>query len=558
MDDKTLRKRLEARRRGLSEERQKWLDHWRELSEFILPDNGVFSFSEDRANDGGKKRSKIFDYMPQKAARDFASGLHSCSTSPARPWFRLGLYDPAVMDRPGVRQWLKACDDVLRYVFGKSNLYKALPAVYLELGTFSTGAMGVFDDFDKVVRFRSFTVGEYMLDQDDAQVVDTCIREIWMTARQMVQQFGEDAVSDVVRRAWKDGRTMWRAVIHAVEANDDFKPNRVRVGKNKPFRSVYYEDGGAQDKILRISGYDHFPILAPRTNLIGSNVYGVGAPGMVCLPDVKSLYLLNNKTLVGVEKSVDPPLVANGDAKDEIINTMPGGVSYETATGAGQGLRALYEVRPDLNAAQAKVQDLREAIRSAYFNDLFLLTAMSDRREITAREISERHEEKLIMLAPLTESIHTDLLDPLIDIVFERCVQHGLIPPPPPELAGQDLKVEYIDILTQAQKLLGITANSQLAGYVGSLAALFPEVRHKFNALEAVDDYADRLGVPPKLVRSDTEVKKLLQQEQQAQAQAQQAAMLERAAQGAETLSNADMGGNNALTALVGAMGVAQ
>jgi Bacteriophage head to tail connecting protein len=35
-----------------------------------------------------------------------------------------------------------------------------------------------------------------------------------------------------------------------------------------------------------------------------------------------------------------------------------------------------------------------DRIKRAFYADLFLMMAESDRREITAREIDERHEEK--------------------------------------------------------------------------------------------------------------------------------------------------------------------
>jgi hypothetical protein len=547
-DMKTFREKLESRRRDLSQERSKWLDHWRELSELILPDNGVFSFSEDKANDGKKKRSRIFDGLPQKAARDFGSGLHATTTSPARPWFRFGLQDTALMENREVLQWLKIAEDVVRYVFGKSNLYKALPSVYEELGTFGTGCMGAFDSFEKVVRFRPFTIGEYMLDQNENGVVDTFCREFWMTPRQMVEKFGEDNVSSQVRAAYRNNRHEWRQVVHLIEPNDS-RMKHAGSG-SKEYRSVYWEPDG--NGVLAVLGFDNFPILAPRSGVIGSNVYGVG-PGMTVLPDVKSLYHLKRKTLLGVDKEVDPPLVSGGDAKSEIINSMPGGISYETyGGGPGPGLRPLHEVRPNIAAAKDMIVDLREAIRAGFYNDLFLLTAMSDRREVTAREIAERHEEKILMLAPLSEAVHSDLLDPLITVSFNKCMEAEIIPPPPEELDGMDLRVEYIDVLTQAQKMVGITANEQLAGYVGNLTAVYPEARHKFNVLEAIEDYADRLGVPPKLTRTDDEVNGIIQNEQKQAQMQQQMEQMGQAAQGAKVLSEVDLDGNNALTALTG------
>jgi hypothetical protein len=45
-------------------------------------------------------------------------------------------------------------------------------------------------------------------------------------------------------------------------------------------------------------------------------------------------------------------------------------------------------------------------------------------------------------------------------------------------------------------------------GFVGNLAGLFPEVRHKVDAMEIVDEYWDRAGAPSKTIRSTDEAEK--------------------------------------------------
>ncbi|PWG73491.1 phage head-tail adapter protein, partial [Enterococcus hirae] len=79
--------------------------------------------------------------------------------------------------------------------------------------------------------------------------------------------------------------------------------------------------------------------------------------------------------------------------------------------------------------------------------------SLSDRREMTAREVQERHEEKLLMLGPVIERVQNELLDPMIDRVFSIALRGNALPPPPEELEGVDLRVEYISILAQAQRM---------------------------------------------------------------------------------------------------------
>lgn len=553
IENKPLKQHLESMRKQLSEDRMRWIPGWRELSENIVPECGIYTFSEAAAHNADSDRSKILDGYPYRVARDFASGMQSVATPKSRPWFRTGTYDVEMMEYRPIKEWLKIVDDVLRYMFSQSNFYSVLPSVYLELGVFGTACCGAFSSFDSPVFYRPFTVGEYMVARDNEGKVDTVIREYHMTARQMREEFGEDRLSFKVKTALHAGRgNEWHQVVHAVYPRESW--GKSPFAGDKRFASVYYEPDSGADRILRESGFDEFPYLVPTSNRIATRAYGHGLGG-VALPDIKSLYHLKGKTLLGVDKSVDPPVVTSGTNKDGIINTMPGGFSYENGSvhGPEGGIRAMYEVRPDLAAAWASIQDLREQIGSAFYHDLFLMMAGTDRREITAREVAERHEEKLLMLSPLSEAVHTDMLDPAIDINFHRALNAGMIPPPPPELQGEKLRIEYIDILTQAQKMVGITSIEQLAGFVGNLSGVFPEARHKFNVKEAIDDYANRLGVVPSIIRTDDEASEMSAAEQKQQQMQQMMDNAGQLAQGAKVMSETDMGGNNALTALTGA-----
>src|ERR1051326_1691602 len=169
------------------------------------------------------------------------------------------------------------------------------------------------------------------------------------------------------------------------------------------------------------------------------------------------------------------------------------------------------------------MEKLGENIDSAFFADVFLMMAMSDRREITAREIDERHEEKLLMLGPTLFRINEDVTDPLIDRTFNVMNRKGLIPPPPADLQGGDLQVEYISPFAQAQKQLEVVALERFAGFVGQMAQYDPSVLDRVDGDELIGQYAEATGIPPKIVRSMDLVEKLRAQRQQQQ-QMQQAA----------------------------------
>lgn len=555
MDIPNLIKKLEGRRRQLYDEQSAWRPWWSEVSDYILPDHGRYlAGDENPDNDGKKRHQKIIDSTATDAMDILASGMQSGLTSPARPWFRLVTPDPGLLDFMPVRDWLFQVEKVMRYVFARSNAYQALHQTYMELGAFCTGAMAVLEDYEKVIRCRSYTAGEYLLGCDDRGVVDTIYRKFEMTAMNLVTMFGENNVSEQVKNAFKNGNEEQAFfVIHCIEPNDS---RIVGVGgnRNMAYRSIYYEVKGPTDKVLRFSGFESFPVMAPRWGAVGRNVYGTG-PGRKILGDVKMLQKMQEKSLIAIDKAIEPPLVAPSALERKPINTFPGGITYSNDMDPKGGLRALYEVRPDIQSNEYKIERIQFAIRKGLYNDLFLMLQEPDlkRKAITATEVAERHEEKLLMLGPVLERLHGELLDPLIDRTFEILVRNQLVPPAPPEIQGTDLRVEYISLLAQAQKMVSLSGLDQLASAVGNMSAVIPNILDHFDEREWIEEYADGLGTPPKVLRDKKEALAI----QNARAKQQQVAagmeQMNLASQAARNLGTAQTQSGTALDALLGA-----
>jgi hypothetical protein len=550
-----LMKKVNVRVGDMENSVQTWRSHWAEIRDYISPwsGRGLTGKSDSERNDGSKKHSKVFDSSPERGLGTMAAGLQSGLTSPARPWFKLALDDTDLMNYKPVAQWLYEVERRMRLIFSKSNLYDSLHQGYKELGAFGTSAMLIKEDFNSMIRTRAFTIGEYMLESGEDGTIDTFYRETHMTARQVVQTFGEDNVSRKLMDRFKQAPDTVFTICNLIEPNDS-RMKIVSVGQ-RPWRSLYWEKGNCEEqRFLSIRGFNNFPIAAPRWELLGRNVYGYG-PGMTILPDAKMLMKMQKKSIVALDKMVDPPLVAPGKHKNRNINTIPGGVTFDPTmeTGAASGIRALYQVNPNIQAIEYKIERVQQAIREGLFNDLFkMLASLPDNHQMTATEVAERHQEKLLMLGPVLERLHSEQLDPIINITFDIMDRNDALPPIPPELEGKDLRVEYISILAQAQKAISITAINQFTGFVGNLAAVKPEVLDKYNADEAVDEFAEATGIPPKMVKSKEEVDAIRQQRAEQERMQQMLETANQAAQGAETLSRASTEDNNVLGQLMG------
>lgn len=549
----SLKERLGKQFAQLDSDRSSFVSHWRELSEFIDPRGSRFLTSDANRND--RRNSRIVDPSASLAADTLSSGMMSGITSPARPWFRLATPDPDMMDYGPVKVWLETVQNRMNDMFNKSNLYQSLPLLYSSLGNYSTGAMAVLEDDDDIIRTVPFPIGSYHLANSARGSVDTCYRKFSMTVRQLVMQFGKDNVSLSVKGMWDAGNyEQWVEVMHAVYPNVDRDTGRMDA-KNKPWKSVYYEVGGDGDKLLRESGFDEFPIIAPRWTVNGEDVYGSKCPGMTALGQIKALQLEQKRKSQIIDKVTNPPMVGPSTLKNQRVSLLPGDITYIDQMTQQDSFRPAYQVNPDMSGLLADIQDTRQIIDRCYFVDLFRMLQSINTRSMPVEAVIEMKEEKLLMLGPVLERLNDEALNPLIDRAFSLMARKNMLPPPPEVMQGMPLRIEYISVMAQAQKSIGLSSLTQAVGFIGQLAQVKPEALDKLNIDEAIDSYAEMSGVSPTVILPQEQVDQIRQQRAQQQQQAQAAAMAHAAAQGAKTLSETQTSEPSALTALAGAAG---
>lgn len=547
----SLKQQLNKQLSQLKAERLSFEPHWRELSDFTRPRSTRFTASE--VNRGDRRNSKIIDPAAVMAARTLSSGMMSGITSPARPWFRLATPDRDLMDYGPVKLWLETVEQRMNEVFNRSNLYQSLPLMYEDLGTFATGAMAVVADPQRVIRTVPFPTGSFYIANGADLSVDTAVREFSMTVRQVVTEFGMDAVSDTVKSQWNSGQYgQWVNVVHAVYPNLDRQTGKLEA-KHKAYKSVYYEANSTDDKLLRESGYDEFPIMAPRWEVNGEDVYGSSCPGMVALGSVKALQLLQRRKAQMIDKITNPPLQAPASIKSQRISTIPGGINYLPMADVNNQIKPLFQIPANgTNGLLEDIQDTRQIIDHAYFVDLFRMMQTVNTRSMPVEAVAEMREEKLLMLGPVLQRLDSELLDKLINRTFSVMAENNLLPMPPDEMQGMQLKVEYISVMAQAQKAIGVSSIERFIGFTSGIGQFSPDALDKINVDETIDAYAASIGVPPSVVATNEQVAQIRENRAQQKAMEQQMQMAQAAVGGAQALGNTPMDDNSALAALAG------
>lgn len=524
------------------------------VAKFLRPRRSRWACGNtDRARD--ISTPSIINNVGTIAGRTLASGMHTGASSPARPWFRLTTPgDPELAESGEIKEYLTAVARRMQTVFSRSNIYTSLHVGYGDLGDFGTSVMMIDENYDNVIRTHVFSPGEYCLAMDADGIVNTLYREFQISVLGMMRKWGgrcSKRVQEMYNRQHFDEMI---TLVDAVEPNMQQVAGEIGP-RGAPFVRVYFEKNEDRGRLLEAKGLMEFPACTPRWDVRDGDTYGFGC-GIEALGDVMGLQVLETRKQIIVDKLATPP--TQGGPTSIKINHRAGehtAVPGNDVAGAN-AIRALYEMRPDaINAIAAEISRSEERIRAAYYSDLFLMFAQSDRRQITAREVDERHEEKLLALGPVIERLHNENLDPAITRTFNIMNRAGLLPPPPQALQGMDLKVQFISTLAQAQRAVAIGGIENLARFVGGLSAPFPGVLDKFDADQAVDEYAEATGVPPGLVLTDDRVKQIRDDKAQ---QAQGAAAAQAAAGAADTarvLSETEITDGNALGQILGGVG---
>jgi hypothetical protein len=330
------------------------------------------------------------------------------------------------------------------------------------------------------------------------------------------------------------GLDQWIPLIHAIEPRAD-RDSRKYDNKNMAWSSLYFELNG-NTALLRESGFKQFPAVCPRWGVAGGDIYG-NSPGMEALGDIKQLQHEQLRKANAIDYQTNPPLDVPTNMKNQDVNRLPGGITYRDPTSGG-GIKSLFEVNLNLEFLLADIKDCRDRINGAFFADLFMMLDNNVSPAMTATEVAERHEEKMLMIGPVLERLNDELLYPLIETTFTHMLEAGIIPPPPPEMQGQGLNIEFISVLA-----IGTNSVDRFVASMGTVAGMKPEVLDNFDPDEWAGVYSDMLGVDPKLIVGSQQVAMIRQARAKAQAAQAQTAAQQQQSQTVKNLAQSPTAG---------------
>ena len=555
---------------GLRVNRYSWWVHWRELADYFLPRRYKWLITPNQMGRGSPINQHILDSTGCIYARNLASGLVSGKSSPTSLWFRLRVGTIDSTKTSPVSLWLAEVERILYLIFSESNFYNSIATLYYDLVVFGTGAMLIYEDHDNVINCINPCLGEYYIDIDGKYFPNIFYREFTMTVDAIVKEFGKENVSESVLNLFLDpagsGRTREIIVAHAIEPNNDGLASTFGIPSRYAFREVYWEWGGSSSPqgsgvpvsthgFLRKTGYYEQAAIVGRWDLVSNDPYG-RSPGMDALPDQKQCQLEQRRKAQAIDKMVNPPLVADIQLKNQPANLTPGGITFVTGYAASgkPGFASVYDTKFPVQEITADLLEVKNRMSQTFFNDVLRTASQYETRSnVTAVEWDLRKSESLIMLGPALERIDFEVLRPVLDRVFAIANRAGILPPPPPEISGQMMTIDFVSMLAQAQQATRAASIERVLGMAGNLVGVVPDAMDNIDIDYSLDKFSSLLNNDPKMIRSPEELGKIRTQRQQQNQQTQQAQIAQQLSQGAKNLAGIDVGGGqNAAQKLLG------
>jgi len=520
----------------IKEEAVKFHPRWKEICSYFLPTSG--SFNDEQPDKLPEiEYLKQIDCDPNAYVMRLAAGLMSGMTNSSREWFALGTDKGVWGETPEEAAYLKKRKERIETRLHKGGVYLTLLKMYMELATVGTYVYLVEKDAENGIRTIPLTIGEAYLGVGPKGKIDTFGRTFYMSPREILAEFG-DATPDLVRERALNGKGNGErlAVYQLIE------PNNTRIyghldASGKAYRSVYWMSN--HPHYLRVSGYNHFPVIAPRWDIKHFNsIWGTG-PGFVALGTVKSLQKMAADKCLGAELSIKPPVQADASMLSRDVNLKPGGITYRSSLNTSK-LEPVFTQPINISAIDQLIMEQKDILSRQFFTDVVLALLANPKSDRTATEVAEISTERLSIMGPVMERLVTENHKPLIELVDAYNEEQGFYDDleVPETLQGQEIKITFNSIFHEAQKASGTRSIELLMASFANFSQLKPEILDLLNADKIGRLMAEKLSVSEVLEEDET-IASIRQNRAQAQDEAHQAAQAQTQAQLAKTMAEA-------------------
>lgn len=531
-----------------------WLEYWQQLGDILLPSQADFTRAKREAR---PRTDVIYDGTPRLAARGLATTIDGLLKPKTSRWFNVTVTDRDVAEIDEVKLWLEQISDRMWQAIYRSQARFTQRSAEVDehLAVFGTGSLFIGENARKTgLLFRSFHLNAVGIEENADGQVDRWKVDEKLNARQAIGRWGEEKLhADVVKAASDPKKANEEfCFTQVILPRDDYEAGRLDQ-RGLAYRSCVI-DVKHEHKVEE-GGFHEFPVAVPRWETAPGEVYG-RSPGMMALPDAKTLQAMGKTLLIAGQKAVDPPVWAYNDAVISPIRTFPGGTITLDATAAA-GINGSPIGTLDMGKNMPLGLDMQAAVRqqveAAFFKNIFALPI--EGRQMTATEILERKEEFLRTIGPVFGRLESDYLGKIVERVFSIMHRAGQFPPFP-EIGDVDVRIEfeYMSPIQKARKETELASLGRAFEILAPLMELDPSVADNIDADQIVRDLPEAGGIPQRWLRPQAEVEARREQraqQQEAQFAAEAAKPVAGALKDLTTAGMAAAGGSGAASGAV-------
>jgi hypothetical protein len=227
---------------------------------------------------------------------------------------------------------------------------------------------------------------------------------------------------------------------------------------------------------------------------VSGEAWGRSPCTSLALADSRTLNIAQRLLLEGLEKAIDPPMIANQETVSGPIQLMAGGVTYADGYNGrvGDHLQPVQEAAR-LDYGMEFTRERREFLSRVFLQNILKLPTD---KNMTAFEVGERIEEFLRSAAPVFEPMEAEN-GVMMDVVFDIAMQNEAYLPPPDVLQGREVRFEFETPLSIAYRRLKLEKARQLRAEIAEVVAAGYQDAPMYVAWERMlEDIFDGIGVP--------------------------------------------------------------
>lgn len=492
---------LLARETAMFKRREPWMPYWQELSDVLLPTQAYFT---NAPTPGSEQGARIYDGTPRLALRDLATTLDGLMKPKTSNWFDVTIEDEDIAEDDEVKRWLEVVHDRMwNAIYHKNARFiQRSGETDLNLACFGWGVLWLQENRDRNgLLFRTFHNSQAAIEENEEGLIDAVAVAEKLTpgqAKSMYDRAGRAVprqISDAYNNTKKAHERMFRFVQMVLPQSDRLADNMGARGM--PYRSVLLDT--TCERVVAESGFREFPAAVPRWETSPGEVYP-RSPGMMALPDARTLQAMGKTLLIGGQRAVDPPIWVTNDSIFSPLRTYPGGVTVVDATDSAGAPVGAFPVSTNIPLGQEMQRDYRSMVEAAFFKNIFNLPI--DGPQMTATEVIQRKQEFIRVIGPVFGRLETDYIGHLTERAFAIMDRAGVFPPRPEAMLDANVTFRFQSPVQQARKQIEVAGLGQSLEMLAPLAEVQPEIMDNFDGDAVARDAPEYSGMPQRWLRS--------------------------------------------------------